>query len=212
MIKLRPGLPSDAEALNRLCRRSGLTDLKWLGPVFVGRRWWRAALESSAAETTLCLGDGGIAGLCVLVIDEEVWRSEHKARQGTALGRAAAAVLSPRFLLALSRKKGIAFLSMTAGAIVDVSMPRERTWLELIVVAPGSQRQGLGRRLLEHCDRRTQKLGRRHICLRVDVNNGSARQIYERAGYVKKAQSRWQCTYAKELPEHSRGTGTSGHA
>lgn len=55
--------------------------------------------------------------------------------------------------------------------------------LEVVVVAPGAEGRGLGRRLIEAAEARVRQAGARSMTLHVFATNHRARRLYERMGY-----------------------------
>ena len=55
--------------------------------------------------------------------------------------------------------------------------------LEAIVVDPSHRGQGMGRQLMQHCERRVRALGARSLTLHVFNQNQRAKELYRREGY-----------------------------
>jgi ribosomal protein S18 acetylase RimI-like enzyme len=56
--------------------------------------------------------------------------------------------------------------------------------LEVLVLAPAAERQGMGRALIDAAEAGARARGAMHMTLHVFATNTRARRLYERAGYV----------------------------
>ena len=70
-------------------------------------------------------------------------------------------------------------------ATVMVGYEGHRGWIHYLAVSPELQGAGLGRRLMEHAERRLAALGCPKINLQVRSSNRAATAFYRRLGYVE---------------------------
>ena len=164
----------------------------------MGQAWWMAVLRCSpriAESWVMASPDGGVVAVCVLVIDEVDWKLQRRSRRGPWTVRCFSAVLCPILALrAFAARPG----GMKSGSTPPVGV-RNRTWLEMLAVSPDRQGRGLAKRLLDLCEDRTMKMGRRGICLRVETQNVRARRLYEKRGFLSYAEDETAAYYAKFL-------------
>ncbi len=181
---LRRAEPGDVEQLVALCRRSFPESLRWQVGGDPARRWWRAVLPSASCETWVSAGPGGIQGYFVLVINE---RDRNFARRvaDAARGPWLRAALRRPWAVAAHVFRGLRRRRKGAAAAPSVQRtpPGERTWVELIAVAPRCRGRGVAALLLEHAESRTRQMKRRAVQLTVTPGNRVALQRYARSGY-----------------------------
>ena len=63
--------------------------------------------------------------------------------------------------------------------------PEGRAWITRMRVSPGLQGRGIGQRLLDDLHHRATELGYDRLHLDTTVQQGAARRLYERNGYVE---------------------------
>ncbi|MCE5230850.1 GNAT family N-acetyltransferase [bacterium] len=99
----------------------------------------------------------------------------------------------------------------TAGCYVFYEVPRPQVaWLGIIVVDGAFQSCGVGRRLVEHLERRAAADGFSAIEMSVDPDNAGAQRFYERHGYNRLDRPGDRLTYAKSItPTAPRQTGNA---
>lgn len=176
----------DVEALVRLCARSFRTSVRWQGARWHAARWWAQTIASSACESWLCDEGGSVAAACVLVIDEQGWASERKARCGPLVDYLTVLACRPNLILSEVMDRAAFLCSRFVCSRCLQPIERRagrRGWLELIAVDPDRRGRGLARQLLAHCRCRCLALDREWIELLVARRNAPARALYESFGF-----------------------------
>jgi ribosomal protein S18 acetylase RimI-like enzyme len=77
---------------------------------------------------------------------------------------------------------------VVGGAVLELE--GSSAHLSLLVVDPQVQRRGLGRTLLEHCERHAREAGCTHLRLEVREGNRSAIAFYRQCGYTQTHERR----------------------
>jgi GNAT superfamily N-acetyltransferase len=104
-------------------------------------------------------------------------------------------------------------LSKLARAIRPVRYPRSEcqahrgaglsdestTWIRLVVVAPQHRRQGIAKKMLGFCERRTRELQRKAVQLFVFSEYQSARRLYLQQGFACTEHRHNGCVFTKVL-------------
>lgn len=78
------------------------------------------------------------------------------------------------------------FVAVQDGALAGSVMAGyegHRGWLNYLAVAPDKQRSGIGRQLVEHCERILEARGCPKINLQIRATNADVVQFYESLGY-----------------------------
>jgi len=179
------------------------TMLRWVAAGQHGKEWWRQVILTDATEVCVIERDNQIAAFSVLITNERIWKKERSFVQRGFKSYFVGAVLHP---LVVIRHNLLAFRSILLKGRQPVVYaapsrrqwsPETRTWIELIATRPDMQGLGLGRMLLEHCERVTKDLGRTAIGLRVGTTNHRAKSLYTAQGFsCLRSDSKGQ-TYAK---------------
>lgn len=200
--KIRKAERHDLRPIAQLCAEGFSKSLRWQGPYYQVRRWWTLAIGSESCEIWVALNQNRIAGLAILILDAEGWKSDRVAREGGMLDAAIRVVYSPRsafsrlFRRISSNDREVVLLNTEPQSSV---LPSEKTWLELIVVARSFRKQRIAAQLLSVLEHRSRELGRAAIGLSVDNDNAAACLLYQRHGYLKKSMDGFRSTWEKRL-------------
>lgn len=197
--KLQKAFAHDTQQLIEVCNVSFGESLRWRAMGKLALSWWQTALTSSAVESWCIVDEGRIAALCVLVIDEMQWKIQRRIRRGSNLDILFSILFHPGVAFRELQRRIKGSLNRRLIIVNDRPLPtgygpRKRTWIELVAVRPEERGKGLGKRLLDCCNRRTIELHREFIALRVESANLSAKRLYENAGYNTKLTNYVICT------------------
>ena len=192
----------DVDAMRDICREGFPGSLLWDGPGFLARGWWRDVLRSSSAETWVWSSGHEIAGVCVLVKDMKVWTAEPLYSERSFYVRLFAAIACPRLVLSRFLKKMRIVQSPASDCPTSeaISINSEHSiWIRLVAVARHKQRQGVGRKILQFCERRALELNRKVLECFVFSDNKASRGCCLQQGYVCKEHRHNGCVYMKAL-------------
>ncbi|MHC4711620.1 MAG: GNAT family N-acetyltransferase [Planctomycetota bacterium] len=173
--KLRRAKAGDVEKLITICRGSFPNTLRWQVGGAPARGWWASALPSDSCETWVSVHDDDVQGFVVLVTDEKTWAHEKRSSRGS----------KRQWLSALLRrpwKLGGHVLYWLRQRVARTPQD-QRTWVELIAVAPRHRGQGVAADLLQQAESRTRELDRRAVQLTIGSGNGLEIRRYARSGY-----------------------------
>lgn len=169
-----------------LCRSCFPSELRWQLGGSLAQNWWDTVRKLPTCETWVSIRDNIVCGFVVLVIDEPGWAASASMRSGSTRQRCIAILKHPWITtrhLINKRKRHFAPVKQY-NLIVSQKTPQEqRTWVELIAVAPEYRGQGVGARLLKHAEFRTQQLNRQAVQLTVGNANHPAVYRYAQSGY-----------------------------
>jgi ribosomal protein S18 acetylase RimI-like enzyme len=183
---LRKARPGDVERLIGICRSSFPDTLRWQVGGAPARDWWATALPSASCETWVAVHDDDVQGFVVLVTDERRWADEKKTSRGTSRQWLSALLRRPWKLGGVSlrflRRRMDRAPGLAPRAVVRTPQG-DRTWVELIAVAPRYRGQGVADDLLQHAAARTRALDRHAVQLTVGSANERAIRRYARSGY-----------------------------
>ncbi|MHC4979251.1 MAG: GNAT family N-acetyltransferase [Planctomycetota bacterium] len=184
--KLRRAKDDDVEKLMTICRGSFPNTLRWQVGGAPARGWWGAALPSPSCETWVSVHDDDVQGFVVLVTDERTWAVEKRTSRGSSRQWLSALLTRPwklgAHLLYAVRQRARKPSADTPRAVARTPQDN-RTWVELIAVAPRYYGQGVAADLLQQAESRTRELDRRAVQLTVRSTNGIAIRRYARSGY-----------------------------
>jgi ribosomal protein S18 acetylase RimI-like enzyme len=199
---MRQAGTGDAEVLATICRESFSGSLLWNGPRFLARDWWKAVIQTSSAETWVCLQDNEVSAFCVLVKDKAQWSGEPLPFERTGLIKLLAGVMCPGLLLSkLARMVRPAQYPRSecqghqGVALADDSL----LWIRLLAVSPRHRRQGIAKAMLQLCERRTRELQRKVVQLFVFSTDQPARHLYLQQGFLCTNHKKNGCVMMKAL-------------
>ncbi len=206
-VRIRRSGCEDIDQLIKICRASFPDSLKWQGPAFYARKWWKSTLQLTSCEVWVCLLDGQPAGFSMLLTDVSRYNKEKCRLSRNPLFALFAFATCPKlFITKILRKISKAIhrpcKDNHAGDIDGLVC--SATWLELIAVSSHMRRMGLAARLLEFCVERTKQFGRDAISLRVEANNTNAIRLYEKCGFAGTGQSGSSLAYEKVVNKSSK--------
>jgi GNAT superfamily N-acetyltransferase len=183
---LRRATTSDVAKLITICRGSFPDTLRWQVGGRPARRWWAAALPSASCETWVSVHDDDVQGFVVLVTDEQAWAREKMTSRGAKHQWLTALLGRPWKLGAhlWQRVRGRRVHAQPGAAqFVASTPPPDRTWVELIAVAPRHRGQGVAADLLQQAESRTRELDRHAVQLTVGIGSQGEVRRYLRSGY-----------------------------
>jgi GNAT superfamily N-acetyltransferase len=198
---IRRASRSDICALVNMCRKIFLRDICCQGLRAFARRWWEAAIMSSATELWIMQGNDEVLAFYLLVTDEVQWRREKADRSRPFVLRLISTMCCPVLAGSIILRAIMNNISRrpTQQLILHDRKPETRTWLELLAVGDGHRGQGLAKCLLRHSEARTRALGRKAIGLRLYKHNRAARRLYETVGYQKVSVNCEDVIYSKSI-------------
>jgi ribosomal protein S18 acetylase RimI-like enzyme len=210
-VTIRRAALNDMEPLLSICRYSFLDSIRWQGPRFLATRWLTVAIVSRSSEIWVCSKDSKIAGFCIIITDQGLWRIERPKRDGPMLTRLLASATCPTIVFRKIYNRIANFLNRSYNSPPDQHNPRQKhsgagksIWIELIAVSDAMRRQGLAKYMLRFCESYAKELKRSVIRLSVDSTNKAARNLYERTGFICTAQTPVSCIYTKMLSEQDQ--------
>ena len=199
-LELRRARVEDMDALCALAAAAFPSSLRWNSLRALGRRRWRAVMDSMGSELWVAVDGAAIAGFAQLVVDHAAWKRASATAYADWALRLLAILLNPAVVVRRVRRFDVA--AILPHVEVSSAVPNDQTtWLEVIAVSRQHLRQGVGRVLLNQLESRTRALGLRAIGLRVDTNNEAARSLYTRAGYRLTGKSANGLIYQKVLEQ-----------
>ncbi|MHC5006189.1 MAG: GNAT family N-acetyltransferase [Planctomycetota bacterium] len=184
--KLRRASTGDVEKLITICRGSFPDTLRWQVGGTPARGWWASALPSPSCETWVSVHDDDVQGFVVLVTDEKTWANEKRSSRGSRRQWLSALLRRPWKLgghVLYWLRQRVRKPSADAPREIARTPQDERTWVELIAVAPHHRGQGVAADLLQQAESRTRELDRQAVQLTVGSGNGLAIRRYARSGY-----------------------------
>jgi GNAT superfamily N-acetyltransferase len=208
--KLRRAESGDVDKLITICRAGFPDTLRWQVGGAPARRWWSAALPSDSCETWVSVSDDDLQGFVVLVTDEQTWAREKRTAKGTKHWLTALLARPWTLGVHLWRRLRQRFGPDRRDEAVWVARtpPGDRTWVELIAVAPRHRGQGVAADLLQQAEARTRQLERRAVQLTVEAANRPALRRYLRSGYGLVHESEGGLVLGKRMEEPRRGQRT----
>jgi len=208
-VTIRRAAPNDMEPLLAICRDSFLDSIRWQGPRFLATRWLTVAIVSRSSEIWVCSKDNKIAGFCIIITDQGLWRIERPKRDGPMLTRMLALAICPTIVFRKICNRIANFLNRSHNSPPDqhnltTLKAGESIWIELIAVSDVMRRQGLAKYMLRFCENYAKELKRSALKLCVGSINKPARNLYEQTGFVCTVQTPVSCIYTKMLSEQNR--------
>ena len=193
----------DIDILINICRKSFPDGIRGQNPRFLARRWWRDALSSASSETWVCSVGGEVAGFVILVTDNIMYAREKRKRSSSFFVRVCTAITCPRLLLWRFFKKMATcrwFHKHHVNSTRNDPTLDNCAWIEPIAVSPHMRRQGIAKKLLQHCENRALELKRSAIKVGVELQNKPTIELYKKSGFVPLRQTGFACAhYVKEL-------------
>lgn len=199
--------------------------LRWRGPRFHTRKWWRAFLDTEYCEAWVCLSHGQVVGFFTLVPDG--------AQFVEALRRHRPGLLAASYMLAtcpgLFIKKALQKLKLSgtkslrklAGSpsnddeihtserlrrLSDSQIP----WMGPAAVVPSMQGRGVGTEMYNFCLQRAIELGYKEIGASVVRGNTRSMWLLKKLGFVMTHEGQDMVFYRKtltgELPSRAKFT------
>jgi GNAT superfamily N-acetyltransferase len=184
--RLRRAKSGDLDKLITICRGSFPATLRWQVGGAPARGWWNAALPSASCETWVSVHDNDVQGFVVLVTDERSWADEKRISRGSRHQWLRALAGRP-WKLGVHiwhrvRRRGRSEAADPPRQVQSTPLD-DRTWVELIAVAPRHRGQGVAADLLQQAESRTRELDRHAVQLTVGTANRTAVRRYLRSGY-----------------------------
>lgn len=201
-LVLRQALLSDLDKLIYISRECFLDHLRWRSYMPVGKRWWRAVLESNGNRTWIAEDDGRIWAFFTVVFDLDAWRASAKKRMGGTAVRLASALCCPvPAVWARSlRNSFLGFFNKKVIRYNQVTFKSGRTaWAELMGILPSMRNKGFGSRLLREVEQKSLAEGAAFMEGHIDTRNTSSRKVFEKNGFVLIFESVRGCNYKKRL-------------
>ncbi len=203
------GRRESVPSLIEICRECFPESPRWRSAGRLAELWWACAIESPAVEVSILMNDGNVAGCAALVIDEDIWMKNRRARSGSLCDRAVLAIRNPGAALGrVQHAAGKLCRRMRRSPNVGRSKRArgQRAWLELIAVSPFFVGRGGGKFLLQNCEAQARAIGVDTLELRVGTGNHAAIRLYENGGYTVAAQEPRRILYAKALQGRAAST------
>ena len=190
---------SDIPDLLKICRKC-FSRIQWRGVSSYVRPWWQAAITSDAADVYVAQYKGLVIAFAVLVKDEELWRKEEKNREGPFISHLLSCIVCPVLTFkALCVRATRLVVGNEQQPESSIEMSYNRTWLEILAVAPKEQGRGIAKLLLCECESLTKTKGCDAIGLMVSKSNERAIRLYKKMGYQKTTESSEGKFYIKVL-------------
>jgi GNAT superfamily N-acetyltransferase len=184
----RQAKTGDVEKLIAICRGSFPDMLRWQVGGAPAHGWWAAALPSASCETWVSVHDDDVQGFVVLVTDERAWATEKRSSRGSRRQWLVALLRRPWTLGAYVLRRLRHLVAQTpahpdATQWVASTRAGDRTWVEMIAVAPRHRGEGVAADLLQHAESRTRELDRYAVQLTVEAADRMAIRRLARSGY-----------------------------
>lgn len=213
-LVIRRATFEDADDLTTICHLCYPDMLKWRGPRFHTRKWWRTLLDSEYCELWVCLSDGQVIGYIALVLD--------RAQFVEAFGRHRAGLLAASYMFAtcprLFIRRGLQKLKLSGNESLrtlvrspsdeyEIHLPggsrrlsdSEIPWAGPAAVIPSMQGHGVGTEMVKFCLRRAIELGYREIGAYVLRSNTRPIGLLKRLGFAMTHEGQRYLTYRKSL-------------
>jgi len=201
-VRSRPALPTDVNALVRICSKCFPEYYKWQSIYPIGKNWWQVAIESKASQIIVLEDSSGIFALDVLVLALELWKAENKRRNGSLMARVFSAFCCPvpavwkrLWKVALAR---LTYRRPVRNSVLERNC-EQTAWLEYIAVLPRMVRQGHASWLFRIHEQGALAAGSTTINTHVDSENVPSRRMMEKMGYKLISEDIRGCLYGKSL-------------
>lgn len=201
-VSVRRAGYEDVGELVNICRKSFPDSLKWRGLTSSAEKWWRIAIDLPCCETWVCLCDGKIEGYVLLISDINRYNQEKKKQRPSLGTMLLILMIYPRLLITKILKRVFSRNSTSIRQVITDDSKKsadELLWVELIAVSPNSRGKGLGAAMLKFCEQRAAELQRKAIKLNVNKKNIDPIRLYERSGFVKTVETRYEYIYTKPV-------------
>lgn len=182
---------------------------EWNAPRFIIERWWKSIILADESDVLVLRSDGRVEAFIIYVDNEEVWNYYEKIGPNSRSVKLLTMLLRPKVLR--SRLKKLAKLKLKSTNLQQVSPQDKRDepvadqgsraefFAALMGVDPSFRGRGIGRSMLEACERMACDRGTRLVRIYVDPRNARAQTIYETMGYSHAGRMRNSLMMIKEL-------------
>ena len=198
-LVIRRATFQDADDLTTICHLCYPDMLKWRGPRFHTRKWWRTLVDAEYCELWVCLSDGQVVGFLVFVLDREQYE-EARSRHGPGLLAAFYVFATcPRLFIrkALQKLKQNGTKSLRklvrspsnddeihTSEGIRRQFDSQISWVGRIAMVPSMQGQGVGTEMLRFCFQRATELGYREIRATIERGNTKSIGLFEKLGFA----------------------------
>ena len=198
-LVIRPATCQDTDDLTAIGRSCFPDLLRWRGPKFHTRRWWRALIEVDYCEMWVCLSHGQMIAFIAFVLDRaqyEKMLSRH--RPGLLAAFYMFATCPSLFIRKALQKlkenstKGLRKLLQSASngnELCESEGPKDLLdgqipLVGLIAVVPSMQGKGVGTEMLKFCLQRAKKLGYSEIRATIERGNTKSIGLFQKFGFA----------------------------
>lgn len=213
---IRRATNEDMDDLTRISRLGFPRLLRWRGPKFHTRKWWRMLLDDGYCEMRVCVNDEQVVGFCALIFDrakyEKVWR---RHRPGLLAGLYMFATCPKLFIMkaiAKSKRYATKTLLRSAKSLPAGNEPpaSERLmelfsnpspWVGPVAVLPIMQGRGIATEMFKFCLQRAIELGYEEIQTYAELSNTKSIGLLNKLGFVKTQEVHNLAFYRKTLTE-----------
>ncbi|MHC4189752.1 MAG: GNAT family N-acetyltransferase [Planctomycetota bacterium] len=198
-LVIRRGTCQDMDDLTTICHLCFPDWLRWQGPRFHTRKWWRAFIDAEYCKLWVCLSHGQVIGFFTFVPDGAQFAEALRRHRPGLLAAFYIFATCPRVFIrkALQKLK----LSATKSLRMLVRSPsnddkihasegsrrlsdRQVPWMGPAAVVPGMQGQGVGTEMYKFCLQRAIELGYKEIRASVIPGNTRSMGLLKKLGFV----------------------------
>jgi len=213
-LVIRRATCQDVDDLTKIGRLCFPDWLRWRGPKFHTRKWWRAFLDTEYCEAWVCLSDGQVIGFFTLVPDGAQFVEALRRHRPGLLAAFYIFATCPRLFIrkALQKLKVSGTESLRklvrspsnddeihasdgSRRLSDSQIP----WMGSAAVVPSMQGHGVGTEMYKFCLQRAIELGYREIRASVERGNTRSMGLLRKLGYVMTHEGQHMVFYRKSL-------------
>jgi len=198
-LVIRRATFEDADDLTTISHLCYPDFLRWRGPKFHTRKWWRTLLDSECCELWVCMSHEQMIGFFSFVLDRARYqeaKSRHRpglliafymfatcpwlfVRKALQQLKLSGTESLRRLLRSPSNCDGI-HASEGSGRLSDSQIPL----VGLIVVVPSMQGKGVGTEMLKFCLQRAIELGYKEIRATIKRDNTRSIGLFKKLGFA----------------------------
>lgn len=213
-LVIRRATCQDADDLTKINHLCYPDLLKWRGPRFHTRKWWRAFLDTEYCEAWVCLSHGQVVGFLVFVLDRAQFVEAFSRHRPGLLAAFYIFATCPRLFirralqkLKLSGTKSLRELvrspfhndkthaSEGSRRLSDSEIP----WVGPTCVVPSMQGHGVGTEMVKFCFQRAIELGYGEMWTWILRSNTRSIGFFKKLGFVMTQEGQRYLTYRKTL-------------
>jgi len=204
----------DMDDLTMICHLCYPDLLRWRGPKFHTRRWWRSLIEADYCELYVCQSNGQAIGFVAFVLDRAQYEEILSRHRPGLLPAFYMFATCPRLFVRKALQKLKESSTKNLLKLLRLSSDDDETreseglrslfyepipWLGPAAVVPNMQGKGVGTEMLKFCFQRAIELGYKEIRAFVVRGNGKSIKLLKKLGFVVTHEGQHNIFYKKAL-------------